>query len=372
MELRFSYALVLLLTSQPVLAQTVAFNEANPQFGAVTIRESSPPKIISMSNVSTTPIFLSEIRATDDFAQSNRCPIWLAEGSGCVIFITFTPRAAGSRSGELVVDWAGGGGQSILLSGLGLPSPESHSGAVAPSSQRASRTTNDEERAQELRNDKKYSFEALLSKSAADVANSETIFALTKDTEAKRRIASVLVHIGIPVRIYFDYLTNEAKKALAHDQDMPWPICYGKDRKSDSASPAFVEWVKNNRLPFWDAYNVSVYEIPSAWYELSAAGDPRTYDLLIKGLHSPNLMIAGTAAGGLAKLQDARAIDELIATGRQMRGEPRLIVARSLLFFPDPKAHAAAEELTPEEEKNWLELQRQDIKARGMRVLFPW
>jgi len=350
-------------------SQCLEFNEAKPQFGGVTVGKSSAPKLISISNVSGTPIFLSSILATQDFEQHNLCPVWLAEGSGCTISVTFSPTMEGQRIGELDVKWVGGQ-QSIPLAGFGLSSPETPSTTVPASAMKSTRSTNTEEAAQELRNDKRYSFEALLNKNPADVANAEKVFALIRDTWTKRRIASVLVHIGVPDRTYLDYLIAEAQKALAHDRDIPWPIRYGRDRLSDSPNPAFVEWVERHGLPFWDAYNVSVYEMSEAWYYLGAAGDPRAYDLLIKGLSSSNLAIAQTAAEGLAKLHDPRAIDELIATGRQMRGESRLIMGRSLLFFADPRAQSAAEELMPD--KKTLDLERREVETKGTKVLFPW
>jgi len=263
-------------------------------------------------------------------------------------------------------------GQSIPLRGFRISSSEKEDKTTVWSGELPGRTTNDEETAKDLDNDKRYSFEALLKGNPADIANAEKTFALTKDTQRKQRKASILLSVGVKDQIYFDYLADEAKKALAHDHDMPWPIEYGEDglNKSDSPNPAFVAWCEKHELPFWEMYNIPVYELPNAWYYLGAAGDPRAYDLLVKGLRSFNLMIAGTAAQGLAKLQDPRAINELIAIGGQLKGEPRILVAESLLFFNDPKAQAAADELMPR--KGLLEIQRRDIKTRGMKVLFPW
>ena len=364
--------LALLLAGPRCGSQTLAFNEVKPQFGSVAVGKSSEPKIISISNVSSAPIFLLYIRARQDFTQSNECPMWLPESSGCLVFITFTPVAAGPRTGQLYVQWAGGGEQSISLNGLGLPPQDSHDATVPQKVERASRTTNDEEMAHELINDKRYSFQDLLNKSPGAIANSETVFALTKETQRKQRIASILLSIGVKDRVYFDYLTDEARKALAHDHDMPWPLLYGNDWEPKGANPAMNEWCEKHNLPFWDMYRVSYYEITGAWYFLAAAGDPRTYDLLVKGLHSPNPMIAAMAAHGLAKLQDPRAIEELIATGRKVPVEARGGIAEALLFFPDPKAQAAANEILPDKEKNLLEVWRRDIKARGLKVLFPW
>ena len=81
---------------------------------------------------------------------------------------------------------------------------------------------------------------------------------------------------------------------------------------------------------------------------------------------------AATAARGLAKLQDPRAVDELIATGSHVPGEALLGIAQSLIYFSAPKAQMAAEKLTSEKEKRVLEAYRQDMNARGLKALFPW
>ena len=193
---------------------------------------------------------------------------------------------------------------------------------------------------------------------------------LSRATEGKLRIASILLSIGIRSRTYFDYLARAAAKALAHDHDMPWPVLYDDHGEPQSLNPALNDWCAAHGVGFWDMHDVAVYEISSPWYFLAAAGDPRAYDLLVKGLHSRNLMIVATAAQGLGKLQDPRAVDELIATGRQVPGEARFGAGQALLFFSDPRAQAAAEEFIPN--KTTLEHQRQDIKTRGKHALFPW
>jgi hypothetical protein len=73
--------------------------------------------------------------------------------------------------------------------------------------------------------------------------------------------------------------------------------------------------VRRHGVEFWDTDRVEFYEMPISWYYFAAAGDPRPYDLLVKGLHFQNLAIAAMAAQGLAKLQDPRAINELIVVG---------------------------------------------------------
>ena len=140
----------------------------------------------------------------------------------------------------------------------------------------------------------------------------------------KRRIASVLLTLGVTDRVYFEYLVGEVKKGL--DNQMPWPTAYDEHGRLNqnitpefiawckkqgldpndpkytsyrSADPVFLEWSMKRHLNLNNARYAAYYEIPEGWYDLAAARDPRAYDLLIQGLHSHNLMIAAVAAKGL-------------------------------------------------------------------------
>ena len=257
-----------------------------------------------------------------------------------------------------------------------------------------------EEKAQELiaLENKTHTFEEFLSGNPEVIANEEQIFALTSDARVKRRIASILITLGIKDRVYFDYLVHEAQKGL--NNEMPWPSAYDEHgRLNKDATPAFIAWCKKYGLdpkgphfasyraanPVWlewcmkrhlnlnNARYAAYYEIPDGWYDLAAARDPRAYNLLVQGLHSHNLMIAVDAAKGLARLQDPRAVDELIATGRRVPGEARYGIAVALLYFPDPKAQAAAEELSDVlDDKHLFELMREEAKKKGVKGLFPY
>lgn len=259
--------------------------------------------------------------------------------------------------------------------------------------------TNDE-RAQELiaLENKKYTFEDFLNGKPEVVANEEEIFKLTSDPKIKRRIASILITLGVKDAVYFNYLAAEARKGL--NNDMPWPSAYDEhgrlnqkitpeftewckrqgidpaDHKYASyraADPVFLDWAMKRHLNLNDARYEAYYEIPEGWSDLAAARDPRAYDLLIQGLHSHNLMIVADAAKGLARLQDSRAVDELITTGRRVPGEARAGIAEALLYFNDPKAQAAAEELSDVlDNKHLFELMRENAKKQGVKGLFPY
>ncbi len=363
------------LKSLPCLAQSLAFNETTPQFGAVVSGKSSKPKILSISNISHAPVLVQGITATEEFAETNNCNIWLSEGSACLIFVTFTPQAVGQRAGKLTVSLVGLSEQAISLNGVGLAQQGARNETSPGQIPAPIRTTNNEEKAQTSVNNKKsYSFQDLLNKNPEGVADAKELFALTDDTVMKQRMASILLSIGVKDQAYYEYLTNEAEKALAHDHDMPRPVLYDEQGLKTALNPALNEWCKTHGVGFWDMEKVEYYEIPVAWYYLAAAGDARTYDLLLKGLHSQNVMIATWAAKGLAKLQDPRAIDELISTGRHAPAEAGIAIAQSLIYFADPKAQAAAEELMPEpdKKKNMVEVFRSEMKKNGLRALFDW
>lgn len=229
------------------------------------------------------------------------------------------------------------------------------------------------ERAQELLKDQRYSLDDLLQGNPDAVVIAKQIFALTGDSNTKQRIASILVHISTKDSTYFEYLVTEAEKALSND--MPWPTLYDKDgnKKSktlDSLNPEFLKWCEKHNVDPADAFHAAYYEIPVPWYHLAAAGDPRTYGLLIKGLRSPNPMIVTCASHGLARLQDPRAIDEIILASYRAPLEARYAIAESLLYFPNEKAQQAADEIIVDK-KSLSELKKQ-IQAKGIKWLFSY
>lgn len=238
--------------------------------------------------------------------------------------------------------------------------------------QGTARAETNEEKAKQLLelNNKKHTFEDLLHGDPDSVANAKKVFALSDDPERKQRIASILLSIGVKDRVYRDYLEHAAREALA--DETPWPTQYDDKGQPQDWSPVFLEWCQKRGLPPWETLKKVYYEISNPWYYLAASGEPSFYDLFIEGLHSHNLMIAGAAAEGLAKLQDPRAIEPLITAGRHTPGEGRGGIRTALLYFSDPRAQAAAEEFFTPTEKRLLELKRQKAKEEGVKGLFQW
>ncbi|NTU85667.1 MAG: S8 family serine peptidase, partial [Chloroflexales bacterium] len=96
-------------------------------FGDQQLSTTSAAKAATLTNISSQPLAISDIAVTGaDFARSGgTCattfPTTLAAGDSCTILVTFTPTAAGARSGGLsaVTDGAGSD-YSVALAGQGL------------------------------------------------------------------------------------------------------------------------------------------------------------------------------------------------------------------------------------------------------------
>jgi hypothetical protein len=231
-------------------------------------------------------------------------------------------------------------------------------------------------KALDLLNDKTYTYKDLLAGKPEAVANAKKIFLLSSDPETKQKGASILLSIGIRDRIYLDYLAGESQKAMERERDMPWPILFDKDGKSappgvkQPFNPAFLDWCNKKGLNPFDANVTAHYIDPSPWWSLAAAGEPRAYDLLMQGLHFHSPMIAALSAKGLAKLQDPRAIDEIIAVGRKSPMETRMAFVEALIYLPGPKAEAAADELSIS--KEMTEYYRKEFHKHGVKGLFGY
>src|SRR6202790_2246380 len=89
-------------------------------FATQLVGTTSPAQSVLLSNYGTTTLSISGITANGDFSQSDTCGSTLAAGASCVIAVTFSPTASGTRSGTLsVTDNAPSGTQTVSLNGTG-------------------------------------------------------------------------------------------------------------------------------------------------------------------------------------------------------------------------------------------------------------
>ncbi|MBZ5597925.1 MAG: choice-of-anchor D domain-containing protein [Acidobacteriia bacterium] len=103
----------------------VAIDPLIANLGGVDVGSPSPAFTATVVNVSsTTPLAISNVTTSGDFAQTNTCGTLLAAASSCAITITFTPTAVGTRTGTLTItDVDGGSPQKVSLTGMGVGVP---------------------------------------------------------------------------------------------------------------------------------------------------------------------------------------------------------------------------------------------------------
>jgi hypothetical protein len=89
-------------------------------FSAQVLGSSSASQPVTVSNTGTAAASISSITASGDFAQTNNCGTSLAVSTSCIVNVTFTPAATGTRTGSLsIADNAAGTPQLVSLTGTG-------------------------------------------------------------------------------------------------------------------------------------------------------------------------------------------------------------------------------------------------------------
>jgi outer membrane protein assembly factor BamB len=105
------------LTPSPSLR----FSPASLTFGNRPQATTSPAQSDSIINNGTAPLTINAISTSGDFAQTNTCgtlPATFNPGLGCTLSVTFTPTAAGTRTGTVdVTDNASGSPHQLGLTG---------------------------------------------------------------------------------------------------------------------------------------------------------------------------------------------------------------------------------------------------------------
>jgi hypothetical protein len=99
---------------------TLALSSTGLSFGSTAVGAISAAQTVTLTNTASVPLIAGGISAGGDFAQTNTCTAPLAPGAGCTITVTFSPTAAGSRSGAVTItDNAAGSPHTVALYGEG-------------------------------------------------------------------------------------------------------------------------------------------------------------------------------------------------------------------------------------------------------------
>jgi hypothetical protein len=113
---------------------TVQLSASSLTFTAQSIGTTSAPQTITVTNVGTSPLTVSGVVASSDFASSDNCTkAPLQPSTNCVINVTYSPTTSGPALGALTItDNVPGSPQVVLLNGTGM-TPDFSIASDAPS-----------------------------------------------------------------------------------------------------------------------------------------------------------------------------------------------------------------------------------------------
>ncbi len=102
-------------------APTAGLSTTSLDFGSQAQGVASATQTVKLSNAGNASLAITSIAATGDYTQTHDCGSALASNSSCNIVVTFTPTAAGARTGTLsITDNAPTSPQSVSLTGSGV------------------------------------------------------------------------------------------------------------------------------------------------------------------------------------------------------------------------------------------------------------
>lgn len=108
-------------TGIAVAAPDVSLTPTSLAFGSQTVGVKSAVKTVTLSNSGNATLNIASIVASGDFQQTNACGAQLNVGANCLISVTFTPTAAGARTGNVTITTdAAVTADTIALSGTGV------------------------------------------------------------------------------------------------------------------------------------------------------------------------------------------------------------------------------------------------------------
>ena len=77
--------------------------------------------MLTVMNVGSAALTVTSVTASGDFTQTNNCNTSVLQNEDCTIVLTFSPTAAGTRTGSLTITSnAPGSPQTVSLTGVGV------------------------------------------------------------------------------------------------------------------------------------------------------------------------------------------------------------------------------------------------------------
>lgn len=102
-------------------SNAVTLSATTLNFGVVALGSSSAGQAVTVTNTTAGSVGITSIAATGDYTTSTTCGSSIGAGGNCSVTVTFTPSAAGTRTGSLTVTLSTGA-QSVSLTGIGSSS----------------------------------------------------------------------------------------------------------------------------------------------------------------------------------------------------------------------------------------------------------
>jgi hypothetical protein len=101
-------------------APAVTLTPPSLTFAGQPLQTSSAPQTVTLTNSGSASLNITSILASGDFSATSSCGLTLAVNASCIITVTFTPTALGTRAGAVTVtDSAPNSPQMITLTGGG-------------------------------------------------------------------------------------------------------------------------------------------------------------------------------------------------------------------------------------------------------------
>jgi hypothetical protein len=129
-------AITLSGTGSAVPVPSVAFSRTSIAFSTQTVATASGAQQVTLTNSGSGPLTVTQVATmpTPEFASTSNCVGTVAAGANCTINVTFTPAAAGNRSGSLsITSNATGSPHAVALSGVAVTSPTGIASAASAS-----------------------------------------------------------------------------------------------------------------------------------------------------------------------------------------------------------------------------------------------
>jgi sugar lactone lactonase YvrE len=98
----------------------IALYPSGLMFGTQPVDTTSAPQLVTLTNTGNSPLTITNVAASSDFAQTNNYAGVVMPGANCTISVTFTPTGSGLRTGIVTIaDSSPGSPQTVTLTGTG-------------------------------------------------------------------------------------------------------------------------------------------------------------------------------------------------------------------------------------------------------------